>query len=180
MRKNSKKTDKTSHFSKKHSDSEVPYETLEKYIKNFQKEYKVDLNEVLNALKKVAPKEILIPVSIFNRKLSSLETICKYLRENLNLNYHEIAQLLNRNERTIWITYRNASRKLKSKLVVRKTEFSIPVSVIADRKLSVLESIVGYLKSFDLTYHEIADMLKRDERNVWTVHNRAKKKWKKE
>ncbi|MDP4012450.1 MAG: hypothetical protein Q8R00_02485, partial [Candidatus Nanoarchaeia archaeon] len=44
-----------------------------------------------------------VPISVFNNKeLSALETICKYLKENKHYNYHEIAQLLNRNDRTIW------------------------------------------------------------------------------
>ena len=174
MRKKRGKVAKTSDFSK----DKIPYQALEKFIKIFQKEYKVDLSEVLEALKKEVPKEIHIPISIFNKELSSLESVSKYLKENLSLSYHEIAELLNRNDRTIWITYRNASRKLKSRFVVRKSRFQIPVSVIADRKLSVLEAIVSHLKQFNLTYREIAVMLKRDERNIWTVHNRAKKKWK--
>jgi len=100
------------------------------------------------------------------------------LKENTEFSYNEIAELINRNDRTIWVTYRNASRKLRGRLTVRKG-LTIPVSVIANRKLSVLEAVVTYLKQFKLTYHEIAIMLKRDERNIWTVHNRAKKKWKK-
>ncbi|MAG15992.1 hypothetical protein CMO88_02940 [Candidatus Woesearchaeota archaeon] len=157
--------------------SKIPYKALEKFVKIFQKEYKVDLSEVLKELKEI-PKEIEVPASVFSRKLSSLETICKYLKENLGLSYHEIAELLNRNDRTIWITYRNASKKVKSKFVVKDTKLMIPVSVIANRKLSVLEAIVSYLRKLKLTYHKIAVILKRDQRNIWTVHSRAKKKWK--
>jgi len=180
MQKKWRKVDKNSHFATDHtpSNQKIPYKALEKFIKIFQKEYKVNLSDVLQSLKETVPEEIGIPTSVFNTKLSSFETICKYLKENLNLQYNEIARLLNRDERTIWTTYRNASRKLKSQLLVKKTRLSIPISVIANRKLSVLEAIVSYLKKFDLTYKEIADLLKRDERNIWTVHSRAKKKWK--
>ncbi len=177
MRKSSGEAGKNSHPSKNDS-NEAPYEALEKFIRIFQREYKVDLSDVLDSLEKQTQKEIRIPASVFNRELSCSEAVCKYLKENLGLRYHEIARLLNRNDRTVWITCRNASRKLKSKLTARKSRFSIPVSVIADRRLSVLEAIVSYLKSFNLTYHEIALVLKRDERNIWTLHNRAKKKWK--
>ena len=57
-------------------------------------------------------QKILIPVSIFNRELSSLETIVKYLREVLNLKNKEISNVINRNVRTIWTTYQNAIEKL--------------------------------------------------------------------
>lgn len=53
----------------------------------------------------------------------------------------------------------------------------IPSYVLRDRKLSALESIIEYLKEVrKLTYHEISILLNRDERNIWTMYNRAKKK----
>jgi len=85
--------------------------------------------------------------------------------------------LLNRNDRTIWATYNISLRKRKERLVVRESKFFIPVSIFKDRKFSVLEVLVGYLKDkFNLRYREIAILLRRDERNMWTVYNRYKKK----
>lgn len=53
----------------------------------------------------------------------------------------------------------------------------IPNSVLQDRALSVLESIVEYLKEEkNMRFHEIALALKRDDRTIWTVYSRAKKK----
>lgn len=53
----------------------------------------------------------------------------------------------------------------------------IPAHVLRDRKLSALESIIEYLKEIrKLNYHEISVLLNRDERNIWTMYNRAKKK----
>lgn len=53
----------------------------------------------------------------------------------------------------------------------------IPSSIFKDRTLSVLEAIVEYLKEKqNFTYHQIALLLNRDERNIWTVYSRAKKK----
>ncbi|MEK6879693.1 MAG: hypothetical protein AABY22_08810, partial [Nanoarchaeota archaeon] len=58
-----------------------------------------------------------------------------------------------------------------------KSDFFIPASIFSNLKLSVLESIVKYLKeTLNLTYHNIAVLLKRDERNIWTIYNRAIKK----
>jgi DNA-directed RNA polymerase specialized sigma24 family protein len=40
-----------------------------------------------------------------------------------------------------------------------------------------MESVVFYMKkSLDMTYHEIAVALNRDDRTIWTVYNRALKK----
>ena len=40
-----------------------------------------------------------------------------------------------------------------------------------------MESVVFYMKdSLSMTYHEIAAALNRDDRTIWTVYNRAKKK----
>jgi hypothetical protein len=62
------------------------------------------------------PKEkefsINIPVSIFrNRTLSSLEVVVVYLKDELQYSYHEIALMLNRDDRTIWTCYNRAGKK---------------------------------------------------------------------
>tara|TARA_Y100000310_G_C20607360_1_gene776222 strand:- start:730 stop:945 length:216 start_codon:yes stop_codon:yes gene_type:complete len=54
-----------------------------------------------------------IPTSIFlDRSISVLEAIAKYLKEEKNLTYHQIAVLLNRDDRTIWTCYNRAIRKV--------------------------------------------------------------------
>jgi DNA-directed RNA polymerase specialized sigma24 family protein len=56
-------------------------------------------------------------------------------------------------------------------------ELLIPVSVFKKPKLTPFEAMVTYLKEEkNLNYREIGKLLKRDERNIWTVYNRAKKK----
>ena len=53
----------------------------------------------------------------------------------------------------------------------------IPLSVFLDRSVSVLEAVSEYLKdSKKFSYHEIAVLLNRDDRTIWTCYNRAKKK----
>ncbi len=53
----------------------------------------------------------------------------------------------------------------------------IPSNVLRDNSISVLEAIVEFLKEKKgLTYHQISELINRDERNVWTVYNRSKKK----
>ena len=53
----------------------------------------------------------------------------------------------------------------------------IPLDIISDRTLSVLEAIVEYLhEKKSLSFHQIAVLTKRDDRTIWTCYSRAKKK----
>ena len=91
--------------------------------------------------------------------------------------FHEIALMLNRNDRTIWATYSIACKKRKEKLQINDSEFFIPASILKDRRFSVLEIIIGYLKeNFSLRFSEIAILLNRDQRNIWTTYSHYKKK----
>lgn len=133
--------------------------------------------EFYKLIRKEVKKDIKVPVSIFNNEeLSALEAIVKYMKENLKLKYREIGIILNRDERNIWTTYSNAQKKRKKRFVVKKSEFLIPVSILQNRKLSVLENITAYLKAQGLTYHKIARLMNRDDRTIWTVWHRANKK----
>ena len=136
--------------------------------------------QLVNKSLKVVPKEeVKVPISVFkNDYLASLENIVKYLRENLLLSFKQIGSLTNRNEIALAVTYRNAKKKMEARFVVEEiSPYSIPVSILKDRNLSVLENIVSYLKdTFGLNYHSIAVLLNRDDRTIWTVYQRAKKK----
>lgn len=138
-----------------------------------------DIIDLVNKTLKVPVKEeVKVPLSVFkNDYLSSLENIVKYLRENLLLSFKQIASLTNRNEIALAVTYRNAKKKLETKFAEEISPYSIPVSILQNRNLSVLENIVSYLKdTFGLAYHKIAVLLNRDDRTIWTVYQRAKKK----
>ena len=150
---------------------------------NYLKEQGLSSDEIFNLANKLlkvqVKEEIKVPISVFkNDYLSSLENIVKYLRENLLLSFKQIGSLTNRNEIALAVTYRNAKKKMEAKFVVEEiSPYSIPVSILKDRNISVLENIAVYLKdSFGLTYHSIAVLLNRDDRTIWTVYQRAKKK----
>ena len=151
---------------------------LKIFIKHLKHEHELDSEQISELFGRKITREVLLPVSIFNNEeLGSLETIVKYLKEELNLKFYEIALLLNRNDRTIWAAYNIACKKRKEKLPVKESKFFIPVSIFKDRKFSVLELLVSYLKdNFNLRYIQIAVLLSRDERNIWTVYNNARKK----
>jgi len=54
---------------------------------------------------------------------------------------------------------------------------NIPSFIFKDRELAALEAIVVYLKdSQGMNYAQIAKMLNRDDRTIWTTYQRAKKK----
>lgn len=149
-------------------------EILKILIEKLVKEHNFSIEQIHDLVK---TNEITIPISVFdNKELSALETISKYLKEELNFRYCKIGVLLNRDERTIWGSYNAAGRKRPAKLKI-KDSISIPISIFIDRKFSVLESLVRYLKErHDLTYHQVAVLLNRDDRTIWTVYYRVKKK----
>ena len=56
--------------------------------------------------------EIFLPVSIFNKKLTILESAILHLKEK-GLRFNEIASLLDRDQRNIWLIYSRAMKKHK-------------------------------------------------------------------
>ena len=159
-------------------------ETLMKlFVQYLKEEKKLSFEDIVRSMleePKVEEeiKEVTIPTYIFdNDKLSCLEAVVKYLKEELKLRYYEIASMLNRNHRTIWTTYANARRKMPERFIVKKSKYFLKISILEDRKLGVLEVISEYLKDeYKLTYHQIAIILNRNDRTIWTVYNRAKVK----
>jgi IS30 family transposase len=129
---------------------------------------------------KEAPSELFIPSTIFcNRSLSFLEALVEYLKEQLNLSYHEIAVSTNRDERNIWTLYHRAAKKRQErKAATRKAPvISIPLSVVTDRSVSILEVVVEYLRDkAKLTNHQIATALNRSDKTISTAYIRTKKK----
>jgi len=121
---------------------------------------------------------IKVPCCIFKeRSLGILEALTKYIKEELDLGYNEIASLLNRDNRVIWRTYSNAGKKLKKRLAVDKKTIWIPISIFTDKKLGLLESLTKYLREdIEMTNYQIASALNRDNRTIWTSYSRAKKK----
>ena len=150
---------------------------------SYLKRQDLSSQEIIDLIKKLLEvpdkEEVKIPISVFkNDKLGALETIVKYLRENLLLSFKQIASLTNRNDVALAVSYRNAKKKLEAKFAIEEiSPYSLPVTILQDRKLSVLENIVSYLKdTFGLAYHKIALLLNRNDRTIWTVYQRAKKK----
>ena len=156
-------------------------------FKELSKENKIEvLSYFINELKEphdaseykiLASRELIIPIGVFdNEALSSLEAIVKYLKEDLKLRLSKIAKILNRSIKTIWTTYHNASKKMPPSFGSIPMGLSIPVSVFANRSFSTLENLVGYLKGLDYSNHEVGVMLHLNDRTIWAVYDKVKKK----
>ena len=134
-------------------------------------------NLTFDDLKRLLEEKLFFPVEIFNKKLTVLESVVKYLKEEKNLSLHNISDIIGRDQRNVWCIYNKTKKKNSEKFIIKKVEFWIPISIFFNTKLSALESIVKYLKEIqNLKYHEIAVLLKRNDRTIWTVYQRSLKK----
>lgn len=166
------------------ADSPSSYtQDLQKFNKislEIKEKYKLSNYDLIDMLlEKRAEKPLdMIPVSIFNNNLlSSLEAIVKYMKENLRLGSGEIAKLLKRDISTVSSTYIKSKKKMPSEFSVSHSKYFIPLSALSNRNYSILESIVKFLKkNLSLSNNEIARLLNRDNRTIWTVYSRAVKK----
>jgi hypothetical protein len=118
--------------------------------------------------------EIYLPISIFKSSMAPLQALVKYLKETRGLRNRSIASLLDRDVRTVWSTY--AAVKSKKTSPVQETGDVIPLSIFKSSKLSILESLVSYLRQKGLSYADIARLIGKDQRTVWTVNARFKRK----
>ena len=140
-------------------------------VKEVKKKYRVNNKEISELI--VVRKDIGISLDVFNNTLGALEALSKYMKENLNMTYSEIARKLGRNERTIWTAYKKAVKKQSGPIKIREDTINIPLEVFENERLTVLEAIIIYLKEKGKKYSEIGKLLNRDQRNVWTIYSKA-------
>ena len=152
-------------------------DAINTFIDSLMDKYDISFEDVVSLLqKKRAESEMnSIPVELFQeRRLGILEIAVKILKEEKNLRYSEIARILNRDERTVWVSYAHALQKRKARFVPKESMYLIPVSIFSDRKLAPLQAVVQHLKDkYHLSYHEIGVLLHRDDRIIWATYNRA-------
>jgi DNA-binding CsgD family transcriptional regulator len=141
-------------------------------------------------IKQKAAQGIKIPLYILCSENSPLESVVKYLKEKEGLSIKDIAYILKRNVQTIWTTYRNSNQakhqaknqtehlaEHRPNTQVQKDD-EIPVSILSKEEgVSIMEAAVSYLKQDKgLRLIEIAKMLGRNQKTVWTCYNRYIKK----
>ena len=144
-------------------------EQLLRDVSKLEKKYSLSYARILEIIG--SQQEIRIPVSIFNEKLGSLESVVKYLKENLGLSIKRIALILNRKEQSVRTTYLRAVSKLKGRLDVSSYR-KMPASILRDREKSVLESMVDHFLDGGFTIYQIASVLKRSYKTIWTIKDR--------
>ena len=138
--------------------------------------------------KGVTPEKIsdekLVPATIFSERMGSFEAVVKFLKENREFSYTKIAEMLGRNYQTIITAYKKSVQKnfastSNSSISILQppfTKYTIDISKLKDRNLSVLEHIAVQLKEQGLNFSEIARLISRDPRTIWTVYTKAVKK----
>ncbi len=151
-------------------------ELLGSIIRFMRLNQQLSLNELVSLYTESSPEDA-VPISIFAHSLSPSESLCKYLKENCNLSFHEIAVLLNRDDRSIWTSYSRASKKLTTPITAGKDDLLVPISIFSDRTCSVLEHVVHYLKTnYRLSNSRIAGLTKKHPSAIATVAKRAERK----
>jgi len=151
---------------------------------NHRKELVNRVSDLLFSLNTSEKKEILkevlsvkeegIPISAFKAKLSCLEIVVRYLKDDSEMSFKEISLLLNRRLSTLYNTYNNSLKKYKSSLNVFDKSIVVPFNVFSDRKYSTLESVVAYLVSSGYSLVKIASLLGKNYNTVKTVYRRYK------
>jgi len=122
------------------------------------------------------PGEEGIPTSIFSKDIGVLETVVKYLHENQGRSLGEIAGILKRSQNNIAVSYLNSKAKQAEKFRKTVSAVRIPLDIFS-KKTTCFESICIHLKDTkSLSFHNIGALLDRDERTIWTIYKRAKKK----
>lgn len=125
--------------------------------------------------------KILIPISLFKQE-KPLTAVVTFIIENHKLSYTQIGKILNRSTKTIWQAYNNTQTKKENQkkkisqnfTQYERTRFDIPVEYFYKNNLSILETVVTFLKEeHKLTYKKISSILFRDQRTIWTIYNRA-------
>jgi len=99
------------------------------------------------------------------------------------LRFSDIAKLINRDQRTVWVDYNRSSlektsekKDSKEKLEIIEEGMQVPLAVFSDRRLSIFESLVKYLREEGYKNLEIAEILDKDQRNIGTFYSRAIRK----
>ncbi len=142
-------------------------------IKEIKKKHRISNKEIYELLE--VRKDIEIPLNIFTKELGALESITKYMKENLSMAYYEIAELLNRDQRTIWTAYNKANKKQNKGYKTKNKKMKLPIQIFDNKKLTILETVIAYLRQENLSYSEIAKLINRDQRNIWKTYSKIKK-----
>lgn len=158
------------------SDSQDSRELLKSIIGFMRQNQQLELSELLSIYSETSPEQS-VPVSIFSGKLSPSEALCLFLKQDRGLSFHDIAVLLNRDDRSVWTSCARAKKKSKKQFTEKDDDILLPISMFTDRSLSIMEHVVDLLThQHKMTNSQIAKMLNRNPSAIATVANRAESK----
>lgn len=143
------------------------------FLRFMKEKHNMSLQELISLYNESTSRDN-VPVVVFSFPISPAEALCKYLKENIGLNFHEIGELINRDERGVWGSYHRAVKKMAAKFSFSSDALCVPVSLFHNRSLSILEHVVHYL-SFELKMKnkDIAKLLNKKQAVVHTTLQRA-------
>lgn len=124
-------------------------------------------------------EDINVPLGIFAGKRNPAEALCLFLKENKNLPFPKIAEILNRDPRSVWGTYHRAKTRNKKNIVniSASEKYLIPLQLFSDRSKSLLEHVVFHLHQVhQLTNPQIAVLLHRSPNSIAVLYKRARVK----
>ena len=129
--------------------------------------------EKKEVLQQILTQKNVIPVSIFSSELPGLSALVLYYKKYQKKSVKEISTLLKRDKNTIYTTL----SRIKETTLKTTSQLHLPVSIFQDRKYSVLESLVFYLRhERNMKLVDIAKLLNKAPSTIKTVYWRHKKK----
>ena len=150
-------------------------ELVKTLIDKISSTYNISSQEIIDKLQ--APSDAIDAAAFSIDALSPTEVLVKYLREKKFNKFSEIARFLKRSQNTIQTTYNNAQKKHPKVLSFTNSNINVPLSIFSSEKFTVFESLVRYLRdSKNMTNRDIAVILKKSNKTIWTVYSRAKLK----
>jgi hypothetical protein len=135
------------------------------------------LQQFIDGYRELATSAPSVPIGIFgNPELGILQALTIYLHEIRNQSFHEIARLLDRNDRTIWASYHQGKEQGLTQPNANN-QLQVPVALFSNRKVGPLQALVYYLRSErKLTRAQIAGLLSRSYTTIYLTEKNAIKR----
>ncbi|MBR9677595.1 hypothetical protein GOV04_05640 [Candidatus Woesearchaeota archaeon] len=150
-------------------------ELIKTLIDKVSQDYQITPADIIKQL--AEPTDTIDAAAFSNKLLSPTQVLVKCLRENKFSKLADIARFLKRNQNTIQTTYKKAQEKQPSKITYRSSLYKVPLEVFSTKQFTVFESLVKYLReSENLSNKQIASLLSKSNKTIWTVYARTKTK----
>jgi DNA-binding NarL/FixJ family response regulator len=146
-------------------------------LDNLKSEFNVTSRDIILILE--SHDRSAVPIEIFaERKLSALQALAKYLRENLDYSNKQISSALKKDSRSIWSAYEQSKTRKKMQFDITKSSMTIPIEIFSHDQ-PMLGSLIIYLKEMGWSNKKIAATLKRSATTTSTIFGRMSKNGKK-